>query len=184
VTDALVIIDLQAGSFGGANPQRHDAEALFERLNALARWVRARGGLVVWVQHDGPPGDVLEPGTAGWQILPVLERHAGDETVSKTACDSFLGTRLEALLRGHGAGRVIITGWATDFCVDTTVRSCTARGFETWAAADGHTTSDRPHLPAAKIIEHHNYVWSDLIAPGGPVTVVSCQELMSVASRR
>ena len=179
MTDALVIIDMQVGSFGGANPPRHDAAALVERLNALARWVRAGGGIVVWVQHDGPPGDVLEPGTAGWQVLPALERCAGDEAVSKTACDSFLGTGLEMLLHERGVGRVIITGWATDFCVDTTVRSATARGFKTWAAADGHTTSDRPHLSAIKIIEHHNFIWSDLIAPGGAVTVASCQQLMS-----
>ena len=177
--DALVIIDMQAGSFGPACPPRHDAEALFKRLNALARWVRAGGGLVVWVQHDGPPGDVLEPGTDGWRILPALERYAGDETVNKTACDSFLGTRLEALLRAQTPDRVIITGWATDFCVDTTVRSGTARGFKTFAPADGHTLSDRPHLPAVKLIEHHNYVWSNLIAPGGPVNITSCEELMS-----
>jgi nicotinamidase-related amidase len=180
--DALVVIDMQAGSFGPANPPRHDAASLVERLNALARWVRAGGGVVIWVHHDGPPGNVLEPGTAGWQILPALERCAVDETVSKTACDSFLGTRLEVLLRERGISRVIITGWATDFCVDTTVRSSTARGFKTYAAADGHTTSDRPHLSATKIIEHHNFIWSDLIAPGGPVTVESCQALMSGSS--
>src|SRR4029077_13965883 len=113
----------------------------------------------------------------GWQILPMLGRRIEDETVSKTACDAFLGTRLETVLRNRGCDRVIITGWATDFCVDTTVRSCTARGFRTWVAADGHTVSDRPHLPATKIIEHHHHIWSNLIAPGGPVTVASCDAL-------
>ena len=166
MADALLIIDMQAGSFGPACPPRHDILALLKRLNALTRWVRDGGGMVVWVQHDGPPGDVLEPGTDGWQVLAALERRASDATISKTVCDSFLGTRLEALLRERNASRVIIAGWATDFCVDTTVRSCTARGFATWAAADGHTTSDRAHLSAAKIIEHHNFIWSDLIAPG------------------
>jgi nicotinamidase-related amidase len=177
--DALVIIDMQAGSFGPACPPRHDEEALVGRLKALAQWVRANGGLVVWIQHDGPSGDVLEPGTEGWQILPALEPFKEDETVSKTACDAFLGTRLETLLRNRGCDRVIITGWATDICVDTSVRSCTARGFKTWAAADGHTLSDRPHLSAVKVIEHHNYIWSELIAPGGPVTAATCEELMS-----
>ena len=129
MSDALVIIDMQAGSFSPACPPRHDAKALFERLNTLGRWVRAGGGLVIWVHHDGPSGDVLEPETDGWRILPALERRAGDARVSKTACDSFLGTCLEALLREKNPNRVIITGWATDFCVDTTVRSCTARGF-------------------------------------------------------
>jgi nicotinamidase-related amidase len=141
------------------------------------------GGLVVWVQHNGPAGDVLEPETEGWQILPMLGRRTEDETVSKTACDAFLGTRLETVLRNRGCDRVIITGWATDFCVDTTVRSCTARGFKTWVAADGHTLTDRPHLPATKVIEHHNYVWSDLIAPGGAVTVATCEELMAGSAR-
>ena len=178
MADALVVVDLQAGSFGPANPPRHDADGLFARLNRLARSVRADGGMVVWIHHDGPAGDLLEPGTAGWQLVPALERSAADHTVSKTACDSFLGTRLEALLHARTPGRVIITGWATDFCVDTTIRSCTARGFRTWAAADGHTVSDRPHLPARKVIEHHNYVWANFIAPGGPVRVVPCRELM------
>jgi len=179
VRDALVIIDMQAGSFGPSCPPRHDAAALVQRLNELARWVRSGGGLVVWVQHDGAPGDALEPGTDGWQILPALERCVNDESVRKTACDSFLGTKLDALLRERSPDRVIVAGWATDFCVDTTVRSCTTRGFKTWVASDEHTLSDRPHLPAMKIIEHRNYVWSNLIAPGGPVTVVSCQELTS-----
>jgi nicotinamidase-related amidase len=181
-SDALVIIDMQVGSFGPACPPRYEVSALLKRLNELTRWVRDGGGMVVWVQHDGPPGDVLEPGTDGWQVLAALERYASDETISKTANDSFLNTRLEALLREKKSRRVIIAGWATDFCVDATVRSCTARGFETWAAADGHTVSDRPHLPAAKIIEHHNFIWSDLIAPGGAVHVTTCKELISGSS--
>ncbi len=180
--DALVVIDMQAGSFGPDEPARHDAEGLVARLNAVAKWVRARGGLVIWVQHNGPPGDRLEPGSDGWRILATLDQRPGDKTIGKTACDSFLGTGLEALLRRRTIGRVIVTGWATDFCVDTTVRSCTAKRFETWAPADGHTTSDRPHLSAAQVIAHHNYIWADLIAPGGPVTVASCQALTSDSS--
>jgi len=178
MVDALVVIDMQAGSFGPDSPPRYDADALVGRLNALAGWVRTRGGVVIWVRHDGPPGDALEPGTCGWRVLPALEQDAADDSVSKTACDSFLNTRLEALLRAKGVDRVIVAGWATDFCVDTTVRSCTARGFDTWAAADGHTTSDRPHLSAPQIIQHHNYVWSGLIAPGGAVKVASCRQIM------
>jgi nicotinamidase-related amidase len=131
MSDALVIIDMQAGSFGPTCPLRYDISALLERLNEITRWVRDGGGMVVWVQHDGPPGEVLELGTDGWQVLAALERCTNDETISKTANDSFLGTRLEALLRERKSSRVIIAGWATDFCVDATVRSCTAKGFET-----------------------------------------------------
>jgi nicotinamidase-related amidase len=179
MSDALVIIDMQAGSFGPADPPRYDIDGLIGRLNALSRWVRSRAGLVIWVCHNGEFGDALEPATDGWRVLSALEQDAADQTIGKTACDGFLDTPLEAILRERNTGRVIIGGWATDFCVDTTVRASTGRGFNTWAAADGHTTSDRPHLAARRIIEHHNYVWAGLIAPGGPVTVANCQALMS-----
>ena len=29
--------------------------------------------------------------------------------------------------------------------------------------SDGHTVSDRPHLDAATVIQHHHWVWGNLI---------------------
>lgn len=173
---ALIVIDMQQGSFTAASP-RHDAAALVERLNRLAGRVRAAGGAVVFVQHDGPAGDAHHPDAPGWHLLPDLEVRAGDTVVHKTACDAFLGTTLEAVLAERGIGGLIVTGCATDYCVDTTVRSALARGIPTVVPADGHTTADRPHLPATKIIEHHNAVWADFIAPAGPATVCPCDSV-------
>lgn len=174
--DALIVIDMQQGSFTDASP-RHDAAGLVRRLNHLAASVRAAGGTVVFVQHDGPEGDPHHPDAPGWHLLPDLEVRDGDAVVRKTACDAFLGSTLEAVLAERAAGRLIVTGCATDYCVDTTVRSALARGIPTVVPADGHTTADRPHLPASKIIEHHNAVWADFIAPGGPAVVCSCAEV-------
>jgi nicotinamidase-related amidase len=55
---------------------------------------------------------------------------------------------------------VLVAGWATDSCVDSTIRSA----ISIVVASDGHTVSDRPHLDAATVIRHHHRVWSDLIA--------------------
>ena len=173
---ALIVIDMQQGSFTETSP-RHGSAGLVQRLNRLAARVRAAGGTVVFVQHDGPDGDPHHPDAPGWHLLPDLEVRDGDVVVHKTACDSFLGTTLDEVLAAHGIGRVIVTGCATDYCVDTTVRSALARGIPTVVPADGHTTADRPYLSAAKIIEHHNAVWSDFIAPAGPAIVVPCAEV-------
>lgn len=173
MADALLIIDMQRGSFTAATP-RHDADGLVGRLNCLADAVRRRRGIVVVVQHDGPPGDPHHPDAPGWRLLPGLAVTAADPIVRKTACDSFLGTGLDDLLRRHGIRRLIVTGCATDYCVDTTVRSALARAWPTVAPADGHTTADRPHLPATRIIEHHNAIWRDFLAPGGPALVCPC----------
>lgn len=173
---ALIVIDMQVGSFG-KEARRHDVQGLIGRLNALARRVRASGGTVIFVQHDGPDGDPHHPNQPGWAILPDLEKLPADLMVRKTACDSFLGTDLERVLARAGLRDLIVTGCATDYCVDTTVRAALARGYRTTVPSDGHTTAERPHLSAAKIIEHHNAIWRDFLAPGGPATVCACAEI-------
>ena len=175
-SSALIIIDMQLGSFT-PRTARHDTDALVARLNALARRMRERAGMVIFVRHDGPNGDPHHPSQPGWHILPELEVLPDDTVMAKTACDSFLGTELEDILTDHGIGRLIVTGCATDFCVDTTVRSALARGYETVAPSDGHTTADRPHLNAKQIIAHHNAIWADFISPAGGARVCPCAEV-------
>ncbi|MBN9089259.1 MAG: cysteine hydrolase [Reyranella sp.] len=177
MTDALIVIDMQQGSFG-PDSARHDAAGLVERLNHLARDVRTDGGAVIFVQHDGPPGDPHHPDEPGWRLLPTLELRPDDTVVRKRSCDAFLDTVLDAVLRENGIDRLIITGCATDYCVDTTVRSALARGWPTVVPSDGHTTADRPHLSATQIIAHHNAIWADFLAPKGPARVCLCTEVV------
>ncbi len=173
---ALVVVDMQQGSFGPQSP-RHDAAGLVQRLNRLAERVRDSGGPVVFVQHAGPVGDPHHPSDPGHALLPELDARAGDPRVVKSACDAFLGTDLKAMLDARGVDRVIITGCATDYCVDTTVRAALAQGYPTTAPSDGHTTADRAHLAALKIIAHHNAIWADFISPAGAATVCRCNEI-------
>ncbi len=173
----LVIIDMQRGSFG-PDSRRHDVPGLVRRLNALAGRVRAVGGAVIFVQQDGPEGDPHHPSQPGWHLLPELEALPDDPVVRKTSCDAFLGTGLEAVLAERGIRELVITGCATDYCVDTTVRAALARRYRTTAPSDGHTTADRPHLSAAQIIAHHNAIWRDFLAPAGPALVCPCADVL------
>jgi nicotinamidase-related amidase len=176
MTDALIVIDMQQGSFGPATP-RHDTSGLVGRLNTLMRAVRTDGGTVIFVQHDGPTGDPHHPDEPGWRLLPTLDVRPDDAFVRKTSCDAFLATSLEDVLRESGIDRLIITGCATDYCVDTTVRSALGRGWPTMVPSDGHTTRDRPPLSAPQIIAHHNAIWADFLAPRGPALVQPCAAL-------
>ena len=151
-----------------------DAAGLVGRLNQLAQAVRRQNGVVIFVQHDGPEGDPHHPDLPGWRLLEDLDARPTDTVIRKKSCDAFLGTSLDAFLQARAIDRLFITGCATDYCVDTTVRSALARGYPTIVPSDGHTTSDRPHLPAAKIIEHHNAIWSDFLAPRGPALICPC----------
>lgn len=168
---ALVVIDMQEALFSDETP-RYDLLGLVCRLNKLADDVRKSGGAVIYVQHDGPEDGPLHPASSGWQLLGSLDVGPDDIRVRKTSCDAFLGTNLDDVLRQFD--QIIITGCATDYCVDTTVRSALAKGYRTVVPSDGHTTFNRPHLSAEKIIEHHNVIWADFIAPNGPAIVCQC----------
>jgi nicotinamidase-related amidase len=173
----LLVIDMQRGLFEGSQP-RHDREGVVRRINALANAVRSANGTVLFIQHAGPEGDDFEPGTPGWQLLTDLERSDLDPVVAKRACDSFYESELEAALASRSIDELWITGCATDFCVDTTLRAAASRDYRVTAVEDGHTTADRPHLDAASVIRHHNWVWADLILPRSEVKVRTARDLL------
>jgi len=159
--DAFVVVDMQEGLRAG--PPKHDLAAVIGRINRIAAMVRGRSGKVIWIQHHGPAGDDFAPDQPGWLLLPELGRAADDIVVSKTLNDAFAGTRLPSVLDGLAPDRLLIAGWATDFCVDSTVRGAVSAGHAVVVVGDGHTLADRPHLTASEVIRHHNWVWSDLI---------------------
>jgi len=177
---ALIVIDMQQGLFTGP---KHDATGTVARINRLAERVRAANGVVIWVQHCGPEGDAFHPDAPGWRLLPELRPLATDQFVRKTSCDAFLDTDLAEKLVAENIMRLIITGCATDFCVDTTVRSALARRFPTIVPTDGHTTADRPYLSALKVMEHHHAIWSDFLSPVGPAKLMQCDEVELTAAK-
>ncbi len=173
----LLIIDMQIGLFSLDTP-RYDAGSVIARINLLAETVRGKKGTVIFIQHDGPDGQPLAPEAPGWEILPQIQRHQRDRVVRKQACDAFYGTDLMKHLDELDAKSLVITGCATEFCVDTTIRSAASKDYDVIVAADGHTTADRPHLDAGSIIEHHNWIWKNLILPRGKVQVMATRKIL------
>lgn len=172
----FVIIDVQRNILSHVSGERADAvrvalDQVVGRLAALADRARARGVPVIHVQHDGAPGHRLEKGTDGWHIRAELGPAPGEPVVNKTSCDSFLGTNLLALLRTSGASHLIIGGCMTPYCIDTSVRSAVAHGFDVTLLADGHTTCDIGALRLEQVIAHHNAVLDGFGAAGRTVTV-------------
>ena len=174
--DAMLIVDMQVGLLSGA--PKHDLSGVIERINRLAARVRAQSGKVIFIRHCGPEGDDFEPQTAGWQFLTELFRDPADIVVQKHLNDPFAGTDLQDRLREIAPDRVLITGWATDLCVDATVRSAVSNHHHVVVVADAHTLNDRPHLDAASVICHHHWVWSDLITQRS-LRLASTSQLLS-----
>ncbi|AKQ57660.1 isochorismatase [Bordetella hinzii] len=152
---ALLIIDVQEGLFRTDAPPA-DAPRVIARINALAARARAARPPVVFVQHESPSGTPLARGTPGWSLDRDLDVHPQDRIVRKTTPDSFQGTDLSHWLWQHAVDEVVICGYATEFCVDTTARRAAGLGLHVTLVSDGHTTCDRAHAKADAIRAHHN----------------------------
>ena len=176
--DVMVVVDMQVGLRNGA--PKYDLPGVVGRIKRLTAMVRARAGRVVWIQHRGRTGDDFAPDKPGWSLLPELQRDPTDLVVQKTLNDPFAGTDLQAILEEIAPARVLIAGWATDFCVDAAVRSAVSHDHTVVVVSDGHTLSDRPHLDAPTVIRHHNWVWSNLIS-NRSIRAASAAELLEEA---
>ena len=97
----------------------------------------------------------------------------------KTTPDSFLSTNLEALLKQHQIEHLIVCGYASEFCVDTTVRRGAALGYSMSLVSDAHTTHDKPHASAEQIRVHHNATLPNISSFGVKIAAVSTDELVS-----
>jgi len=177
--DVIIIVDMQVGMLDG--PPKHDLEGVIDRINRLTAQVRQQAGKVIWVRHCGRTGNRFEPHASGWSFLPELIRRDDDFVIAKTLNDPFAGTPLRETLERMAPGRVLVTGWATDFCVDATVRSAVSKDHHVVVVADGHTLNDRPHLKAPSVIQHHNWVWSRLFT-NRSIRVATAAELLDEAA--
>ena len=170
---ALLVIDMQTAWL--ASP-RYDKDGVIARINQLSQYCRDTGTPVIFVRHidaDAPKN------SQAWEVDSRLHKLTNDTYIDKQACDSFADTDLLAHLKREGIERLVICGLATEFCVDTTIRAALSHGFDLLVLADAHTTGDRPHLDAATIVQHHNWVWENIATPKDrQITVLSMEEFL------
>lgn len=144
-TAALLVVDVQNdfaaedGFFGriGADVAGIQANVI-PALARLIEQARAAGVLVVFIQAIYDPVDLSAPMrernlrrgvemprclTGSWgAAFHTVAPAPGDEVVIKHRYSAFQRTELDALLRRHGVKSLLLTGIATDTCVESTGR--------------------------------------------------------------
>jgi nicotinamidase-related amidase len=170
---ALLVIDVQHGLFD-ETPRPFEADAVVERINTLTAKARAAGVPVVFIQHEASD---IEYNSAGWQLQRGLQVKESDVKLRKTTPDSFLRTELEALLASWRTEQVVICGYASEFCVDTTTRRAAALGYPVLLVSDAHTTHDKPHATGLQIRTHENATLPDIGSFGPEIKALTTAEL-------
>ncbi len=156
---ALLVIDYQNSIF--IDPPAYQATMVLERIQILIDRARNARLSIIYVQHE-QAGSSWQAGCETWQFPDRIAPRSGDFVSPKKCSSAFQDSTLQAHLAEHRVQKIFVCGYATEFCIDTNVRHAASLKLETVVISDAHTTRDRPHLAAHKIIEHHNWVWSEL----------------------
>lgn len=146
-TCALIVIDLQKGVAG--LPTAHPSSEIIARSAKLARAFRERSLPVVLVNVSGRAPGRTDAGSPefsfppDWtELVPELEQHPSDHTVTKQRWGAFIGTGLDDYLRQRGVTQILLTGIATSAGVESTARSAYDLGYHVTLVVDAMTDRD------------------------------------------
>lgn len=93
--------------------------------------------------------DSREAGSSLKLALPTgamklgLEPRDGEVVADKEVNSGFVGTSLEIQLRRAGVRRLVVAGFFTNMCVETTVHMAGNLGFDCYLVQDGCATTNR-----------------------------------------
>lgn len=153
---AVVLIDYQNEYRQGplALPDEAAASATARQLRA---WADQAGVAVIHVLHRAPAGaPIFAPDSVGAAPIDGLVPAAGELVIHKHLPSAFSGTGLADELQARGIETLLIAGYMTHNCVDSTTRDAFHRGSRVAVVADASATRDLPGpdgkaIPAAQV---------------------------------
>ncbi|MDB5394027.1 MAG: isochorismatase [Rhodospirillales bacterium] len=158
---ALVIIDVQedfvspSGAAGHWGIDLGVFEPPLGKIETLIAAARAKGVTLTYVrvvsrpetdidalkllhQRKGRPPQALaicRAGTSGVDYYRI-KPEAGDMEIEKTLYSSFAGTDLDAQLKAKNIDTLVVVGFTTECCVDSTVRDAFHHNYNVFVVAD------------------------------------------------
>jgi transcription elongation factor GreA len=114
------------------------------RIAVTVRWARESRLPVFHIVHESrrPGAATFVPGSPALAIHDAVTPRAEEPIITKHLPGAFTDTALEAELRRRGIERVIVSGFMTQMCCDTTTREAAHRGFKVTLLSDATAAMD------------------------------------------
>jgi nicotinamidase-related amidase len=164
---ALIMIDLQNTYTQGVMALEKVEPAIEEAARLLDR-ARSAGATIVHVQHEAGAGTPYDTNAEIGAIVDAVAPKPGEHRVIKNFPSSFVQTDLGEYLRGAGVTDLVLAGFMTHMCVNSTARSAFNLGFAPTVVASATATRALPSpdgpVPAASLQSASLAALSDMFA--------------------
>jgi len=148
---ALIIIDAQNTYCEGIMKLDGMEKALKECRLLLDRFRKA-GRPVFHIRHDAGQGSPYDVKNHIGQIVDVLAPLEGEPVITKNYPNSFVGTELDDLLKKAAIQNLILTGFMTHMCVNSTARGAFNLGYRATVVASATATRSLPLKATGEVI--------------------------------
>lgn len=150
-SSALIIIDAQQTYREGVM-QLEGVEPALEECRALLERFRAAGRPVFHIQHDAGPGSPYDVTAPIGQIAAPVAPVEGEAVIVKNFPNSFANTDLDEQLKAAGIENLILVGFMSHMCVNSTARSAFTLGYNPTVVASATATRALPSRISNKTI--------------------------------
>lgn len=151
-SSALVIIDAQQTYREGVM-QLEGVEPALEECRTLLERFRAAGRPVFHIQHDAGPGSPYDVTAPIGQIAAPVAPVDGEAVIVKNFPNSFANTDLDEQLKAAGIENLILVGFMSHMCVNSTARGAFTLGYNPTVVASATATRALPSRISDKTID-------------------------------
>lgn len=124
--------------------QLQGVEEALDNARQLLERARAAGVPVFHIQHDAGVGSPYDITAENGQIADVVAPVGDEPVIVKNFPDSFAGTDLQQQLKATGKKNLILAGFMSHMCVNSTARSGFDRGYAVSIVENTTATRDLP----------------------------------------
>ena len=141
----LIMIDCQNTYVHGVMALDGVASALDEAAELLER-ARSAGIPIVHIQHDAGEGSPYDIRAESGQIVEQVAPRGDEPVIVKHFPDSFVQTDLDDRLKAGATQNLVLAGFMTHMCVNSTARGAFNLGYTPTVVAGATATRPLPGL--------------------------------------